>query len=63
MRVRFSPRSVGDLAGIYDTLARRSFVSAQRVEDMIRKACLGLGDLPEIGAMTSKKDVRRRVSW
>ena len=59
MRVRFTPRAVRDLAAIYDNIARRSYMSAQRVEDTIRVACLGLADFPEIGVLNSRKNVRR----
>ena len=59
MRVRFTPRAQGDVIEIYDYIAKRSPISAQRVEDAISLACGGLKDFPEIGVATDRKNIRR----
>jgi plasmid stabilization system protein ParE len=43
MRVVYAERARRDIADIYDYIALHNPAAAQRVEDMIRMACEGLG--------------------
>lgn len=59
MKVIYSDHARLDIAGIYDHIAQHSTVSAQRVEDEIRRTCEGLGDFPFASAETDQPNIRR----
>ena len=60
MRVVFAERARQDIADIYDSVAERSPVAAQRVEDAIRLACERLTEFPYASAATDEPGVFRR---
>ena len=59
MKVVFAERARRDIDDIYDSIARHNPEAAQHVEDAIRAACEGAGDLPYASAATDEPNVRR----
>lgn len=61
MKLVFSERARQDVAEIYSYNAKRSTISAQRVEDAIRKACDLVAEFPLAAVETNEPGVRRTV--
>jgi plasmid stabilization system protein ParE len=59
MKVVFAERARRDIGEIYDNIAQYNRDAAQRVEDAIRAACRGAGDLPYAAVATDEPNVRR----
>ena len=59
MKVVLSERAIADITHIHDQIAAVSPPAAQRVEDLIRSTCEGLGDFPYASAATDEPRIRR----
>jgi toxin ParE1/3/4 len=59
MKVRYTPRAVADLEGIYSYIFRESPAAAIRTVDRIESVATGLADIPAGGARTDKAGIRR----
>ena len=55
MRVRYSPRAIGDLEGIADYLATRSRQGMRAVESSIRATVALLGEFPRSGRVLEQR--------
>ena len=59
MKLVYTEPSRDDIASIYDYNARRSTLSAARVERSIRAACKTVADFPGASPRTNKPNVHR----
>ena len=62
MKVRFTPRAVGDLAGIADYIKQFSRQSSARVKNDILNTTRNIGRFPGVGRRQSVEGVRKLVS-
>ena len=61
MRVRFNRGGLADVAEILDYLAERNPPAAAGLSREFEAAVRLIGEMPEIGALTARRDFRRLV--